>query len=291
MFHKNEKTRRGEVIMNLYQAIEDRISIRKYEDKLFDAETMKRVKECFSGLIPLYDGIKVRLELIEAAACGLGFFYGLAKITAPYCVVAISEVTSGYKENIGFLEEQLVLKLTDLGIGTCWLGTFNNAKIREMLKLEDAEIITNVIATGYPFEQRSFKNGAFRNLVGRKRKKDFELAYDGQWGEDIREYLDKNPSIRKVLNMSALAPSGGNKQPVYVVFNENTAAFFVKNKKDNQVINDWAEMDAGIFVSHFYLCLKYENYEAMLYKEVSTSIKYKMPSDFSYIISVQYKRS
>jgi nitroreductase len=40
---------------------------------------------------------------------------------------------NGYKENIGFVEEQLVLELTGIGIGTCWLGTYNDKKIRGIL--------------------------------------------------------------------------------------------------------------------------------------------------------------
>lgn len=223
--------------MNLYNAIEKRISIRKYENEDFDEKTINLIEEKMLNLIPMHEGIKTRLELIEANSTGIGTLYGLAKINAPYCIVAISEIKDGYKENIGFIDEQLVLELTDMGIGTCWLGTYDDEKIRQILNLNENEIITNVISVGYPFKQKNFSNTIFRNLIGRKRKKDIEIAYQNNWDNDASDYLNNNETIRKILNMSILAPSGSNKQPVYVVFHENSASFFIKNKRNKVNIN------------------------------------------------------
>jgi hypothetical protein len=286
---KTLKTIRWGILgMNLYNAIEKRISIRKYEDEIFDEKTVKEIKEKILKLKPMYEDIKIRLELIEAKPIGIGTLYGFAKINAPYCIVAITEMKNGHMENIGFMQEQLVLELTDMGIGTCWLGTYNDKKIREILKLNDNEKITNVISLGYSFKQKNFYNDVFRNLIGRNRKKETEVAYYRQWGNDIGEYLNKNQYIKKVLHLSILAPSGNNKQPVYIVFNENNASFFVKNKKGDKIINSSAELDAGIFISHFYLCLNNDDIEVSFYEENSPIKNYNIPSEFSYIISLKY---
>lgn len=274
--------------MNLYNAIEKRISIRKYENEIFNEETIKLIKEKMLNQIPMYDDIKVRLELIEANSIGIGTLYGLAKINAPYCIVAISETKNGYKENIAFIEEQLVLELTDMGIGTCWLGTYNDKKIREILILNENEIITNVISVGYPFKQKNFSNTIFRNLIGRKRKKDIDIAYYNKWDNDSSKYLNKNEIIKKILNMAILAPSGNNGQPVYVVFDEHSVSFFIKNKKNKLIINSSAELDAGIFISHFYLCLKNENMNPSFFKMNFNDKSCNVPPEFSYIISLNY---
>jgi hypothetical protein len=279
---------RGFETLNLYSAIEKRISIRKYENEILNDKTIKVIKEKMLNLISMYNDIKIRLELIEANSIGIGTLYGFAKINAPHCIVAISEIKNGYKENIGFVEEQLVLELTGIGIGTCWLGTYNDKKIRDILDLNENEIITNVISVGYPFKQKNFSNDIFRNLIGRKRKKDIEIAYYNKWGNDVSEYLNKHVFIKKVLNMSILAPSGSNKQPVYVVFNEDSASFFINNKRNDLIINPSAELDAGIFISHFYLCLKNENIKVLIYKENFTIKNYNVPSEFSYVISLKY---
>lgn len=274
--------------MNLFNAIEKRISIRKYENEVFDDKTIKVIKEKILNLTPIDADIEIRLELIDAKPVGIGTLYGFAKINAPYCIVAITEIKNGYMENIGFIEEQLVLELTDMGIGTCWLGTYNDKKIGEILNLNENRKITNVISLGYSFKQKNFYNDMFRNLVGRKRKKETEVAYYRQWGNDVSEYLNKNQYIKQVLHMSILAPSGNNKQPVYLVFNENNVSFFVKNKKDGEIINSSAELDAGIFISHFYLCLKNDDIEVSFFKEKSPIKNYNVPSEFSYIISLKY---
>ncbi|TCL56328.1 nitroreductase [Kineothrix alysoides] len=273
--------------MNLYDTIQNRISVREYQNKNFDSMTLDKVKALLSHINPLYKDIEVRLELVheDVKSAGMGFMNGYIKIQAPYCVAAISEKRDGYMENIGFIQEQAVLELTGMGIGSCWLGTFDNEVLRHLLKVNDNEVITNVIALGYP-EEKSFRNDGLRKLLGSKRKKETEIAFYKEWGEDAAIFLDNKPLLRKILKASILAPSGGNKQPVCLVFTEDSVHFFVKNKKDNIVINPWAAIDAGIFISHFYFCCLEESIHINFYKD-SSEEKFKIPSDTSYIISMK----
>lgn len=273
--------------MNLYNTIEKRTSIRKYQNKGFDSIVFSKVKALISNINPLYKEIGVRLALVheDVKSAGMGFLNGHVKIQAPYCLAAVSEKRDGYMENIGFIQEQTVLELTAMGIGTCWLGTFNNQALRQHLKVNDNEVITNVISLGYP-EEKSFRNGGFRKLVGSKRRKDTEIAFYKRWGENSSAFLDSNPLLRKILQASILAPSGGNKQPVILIFTDDSVHFFIKNKKDNVVTNPWAAIDAGIFLSHFYLCCGEEKIKTGFYKDGLID-KYKSPSDTSYVISLK----
>lgn len=273
--------------MNLYNIIEKRTSVRKYQSKDFNDITLDKVRSLLLCANPLYKDIGVRLELVheDVKSVGMGFLNGHVKIQAPYCLAAVSEKRDGYMENIGFIQEQAVLELTAMGIGTCWLGTFNNELLRQLLKVNANEVITNVISMGYP-EEKSFRNGSFRKLVGSKRKKDTEITFYKEWGGNSSDFLDSNPLLRKILQASILAPSGGNKQPVNVIFTDDSVHFFVKNKKDNVITNPWAAIDAGIFISHFYLCCREESIKTDFYKD-SLIGKYKAPSDISYIISLK----
>lgn len=45
--------------------------------------------------------------------------------------------------------EHFVLKATELGLGTCWVGWFNSKKAAEFLKLKDNFEVHNLIALGY----------------------------------------------------------------------------------------------------------------------------------------------
>lgn len=273
--------------MNLYNIIEKRTSVRKYQSKDFNNITLDKVRSLLLCANPLYKDIGVRLELVhkDVKSVGMGFLNGHVKIQAPYCLAAVSEKRDGYMENIGFIQEQAVLELTAMGIGTCWLGTFNNELLRQHLKVNDNEVITNVISMGYP-EEKSFRNGSFRKLVGSKRKKDTEITFYKEWGGNSAAFLDRDPLLRKILQASILAPSGGNKQPVNVIIKDDSVLFFVKNKKDNVITNPWAAIDAGIFISHFYLCCREESIKTDFYKD-SLIGKYKAPSDTSYIISLK----
>jgi nitroreductase len=279
--------------MDLYNAIDNRKSIRKYESRALDTDTVNFVKQELKTTQAMYSDVKVRLEFIEdpgvSTSIGMGFFHGLAKISAPHCIIGISEVKKGYMENMGFILEQIVLKLTDMGIGTCWLGTYNEPKLSKLLNVQNNKKITILITLGYPYEQNSFRNNGLRNLISSTRKKDTEVAFYNEWEKDAGKYLSANPEVRKALNMAILAPSNGNKQPVYVIFSENTVAIFAKNKKNNSVVNPYAEMDAGIFASHFYLCCLQEKLNISFFDEQSNSHKYKMPGEYSYIISLRTK--
>lgn len=46
--------------------------------------------------------------------------------------------------------EHFVLKATDLGLGTCWVGWFSSQKAQEFLKTPKGVEIHNLIALGYP---------------------------------------------------------------------------------------------------------------------------------------------
>ena len=59
--------------------------------------------------------------------------------------------------------EHFVLKATELGLGTCWVGWFNDKKAAEFLKLPKDMEIHNLIALGYP------KNQATQTAPNRKK--------------------------------------------------------------------------------------------------------------------------
>jgi nitroreductase len=122
--------------MNLYNAITNRKSIRKYSEKQLDNKTLQQIKINLQNLELLNPNINVRLELITEAkiveTTSIGFMGGMIKINAPHCIVGITEYKNGCMENIGFILEQAVLKLQNEGIGTCWLGTYNKEEVKSI---------------------------------------------------------------------------------------------------------------------------------------------------------------
>ncbi|MBN1834552.1 MAG: nitroreductase family protein, partial [Spirochaetales bacterium] len=65
--------------------------------------------------------------------------------------------------DFGYLFELLVLKATDLGLGTCWLGgTLRRAGFGRALELREDELLPAVSPVGIPAERRSVIDRLFR---------------------------------------------------------------------------------------------------------------------------------
>ncbi len=60
--------------------------------------------------------------------------------------------TKYYLIDIGIAGEHLVLQAQELGIGTCWIGWFNEKKARKFFKLPPRRKVAALIAMGYPAE-------------------------------------------------------------------------------------------------------------------------------------------
>ncbi|MBU4590238.1 MAG: nitroreductase family protein, partial [Candidatus Omnitrophica bacterium] len=46
--------------------------------------------------------------------------------------------------------EHLVLQAEDEGVGTCWLGWFNEKKVKKILNIPERKKIDIIISMGYP---------------------------------------------------------------------------------------------------------------------------------------------
>ncbi len=51
--------------------------------------------------------------------------------------------------------EHICLQAADLGLGTCWIGSFYPEKVRQILKIPDDIVIVELMALGYPADSKS----------------------------------------------------------------------------------------------------------------------------------------
>ena len=70
-------------------------------------------------------------SVLEGAAGYQEFLIG-----APCYLVILSEAAEHAGENAGYMGEDLVLKLSDMGLDSCWLTFTDEAKVREALGLD-----------------------------------------------------------------------------------------------------------------------------------------------------------
>ena len=112
--------------MDLVAAIEERRSVRRYENRPVPKELVQQVVSAGRNAVPLRPEIEVRWYTVWNGAVverskGRGSGTLAAFGPAPHYVLAVSQKRPDYMENLGFCMEQLVLAATALGLGTCWI--------------------------------------------------------------------------------------------------------------------------------------------------------------------------
>lgn len=181
--------------MNFLELVKKRKSVRSYSTKPVSKEIIERCLEA-ARLAPsacnsqpwsfiIIDDEKLKNELAKKAFSGIYSMNSFAN-QAPVLVVVITERSTyiaslgglfrGVQYNlvdIGIAGEHFVLQAEDEGLGTCWLGWFNEKAVKKVLTIPKHKKIDIIISMGYPQTEESRE---------RKRKK----------LDEIRRYNDSD---------------------------------------------------------------------------------------------------
>jgi nitroreductase len=60
--------------------------------------------------------------------------------------------------DLGIALEHMVLRATEMGLGTCWIGWFNEKNIKKILQLPRGWKVISLIALGYPQDDNSARS-------------------------------------------------------------------------------------------------------------------------------------
>ena len=132
--------------MTELEALKARHSVRNYKDVKIEAEKIQKLNECIDEVNK--EG-NVRFVLCEEAgntynrllnrAMGLG--------SAPSVIACIGPDDETLDERIGYYGEKIVIFAQQLGLNTCWAGTYNKKNVKAVIN--DGERLAIVIAIGY----------------------------------------------------------------------------------------------------------------------------------------------
>ncbi len=157
--------------MDLYNLVRHRSSIRDFLNRPVEREKLDkcikaaRLAPSASNSQPwkfiVVDDEIVKDRLCDAAFSGIYSFNSFCK-KAPVIVAIVSEKsrfltrigawfrgTHFYLIDIGIAGEHLVLQAEDLGLGTCWIGWFNEKGIKSVLGIPGDKKVDIIIALGY----------------------------------------------------------------------------------------------------------------------------------------------
>ena len=147
--------------VSVMTAIKMRRSIRHYKDKTVEWEKLKKVLEA-GRLAPSAGNMQewkfvvvsdknTREKLAMAAHSGF-------VEEAPLVIVACATITDcvlesgqlAYPLDVAIAVDHMTLKAVEEGLGTCWVGSFNEEEIKKILRIPDNIRVVTLLTIGYP---------------------------------------------------------------------------------------------------------------------------------------------
>lgn len=133
--------------MELWEAMEQRHSVRAYQDRPIAGE-VKEELEAWIAQCNREGGLHMQLILDEPRAFSGGMArYGKFSGVRNYIAV-VGPKGPGLEEACGYYGEKVVLKAQQLGLNTCWVA-MTYSKIRSAFSVGEGEKLCIVISLGY----------------------------------------------------------------------------------------------------------------------------------------------
>jgi nitroreductase len=151
--------------MDVMEAVSKRYSVRRYEDRPVEAEKLERVLEA-ARLAPSAKNLQewrfvvvqkaeTRQRLIEAA--NGQSFVGQAPVVIVACAVDADHVMPcglpSFSIDVAIAMEHIALQATAEGLGTCWIGAFDEASVRKVLDIPGNVRVVDLMPLGYPADE------------------------------------------------------------------------------------------------------------------------------------------
>ena len=272
------------------ELIRQRHSCRTFSDREIETDMWRRIRVFFGAFAPPFSR-RVRLDVIDkekvkAENVFSGGIYGQIKGARFFIAAIIPKGAEGGWEDIGFSLEAVILKCTELGLGSCWIGgVFDRKRFGRQLAVRDDEILPAVVAVGYTAAKPSWRDSLVRRGArGDQRQPADRLFFAESLARPLK-YGDF-PEFREILECVRLAPSASNKQPWRIILHGDSFLFFLDRDKVYRRLMPAADLqriDMGIAVCHFELCRR----EAGISGEwvVSSPEIPGLPENFEYIVS------
>ena len=252
--------------MDYNALIQNRKSARQFTDKKVGEAVCAELEAYYRGgchrLVPEMStelwifGDNTR-QALEGAAGYNEFLVG-----APQYLVLLSEKSECYLENAGFMMEDLVLKLEDMGLGSCWLTFTDSKAVKDALGIDSPLEVAAIAAFGYPQKARkrmrfnilSMSNvdiGAKRHYFDPKRPVS-DMVYLNAWGQT--EGRDKyigfyDDMLWEAFYCASLSPSYLNRQAYGFVIDDGQVVLVSRPDEYNTEID--GRLSLGVVMLHF----------------------------------------
>ncbi|MDD3839907.1 MAG: nitroreductase family protein [Clostridia bacterium] len=160
--------------MKLYDAIENRRTIRKFRQKKIDREIIGKLIHCAriapsgANLQPLKYIVVDDPERVESVFSTLKWAGYIAPEGNPkegqrpvaYIIVVVDTKIRklGAERDVGAAVQNILLAAHAEGLGSCWIGSVDRKRLAQDLDIDPRYIIDSVIALGYPAEKSIYED-------------------------------------------------------------------------------------------------------------------------------------
>ena len=252
--------------MNYAALIQNRKSVRAFREKQVPFQTLEQLKRYYRDgvqrLIPeigtelYFFGTDAR-EALEGAAGYHKFLVG-----APQYLVLLTESHPQAGLNAGFVMEDLILKLTDLQLDSCWVTFTDSEQVKESLGIESDLQVAAIAAFGYGEKttrrlRLNIKSMSNIDIIAKRQYFEpkvsvRELVHREQWGsrdglEDAIGFYDD--MLWEAFYAASLAPSYLNRQAYGFLLKPGSVTLVSKPDEYNTPID--SDLSLGIVLHHF----------------------------------------
>lgn len=256
--------------------IQNRESVRAFNDTEVPAAALDRIKGYFAdGCRKLIPSLAVELhifgsdakEKLEGTAGYRDFLIG-----APCYLVILSQEADHYVENAGFIAEDLVLKITELDLCSCWLTFCDGDQIKLALGIQSDKRVAAIVAFGYGRKAEkvlhlNIKNNSIVDVDVKRTyyapKKGIDnLVYNEKWGrkEGVYDHIGHiGSTLWQALYAASLSPSYLNRQPYGFILDGGDVVLISQEEECTDEMNQ--ALNLGIVMLHVSGVLAQKLYE------------------------------
>jgi len=244
----------------IIKVIRKRKSVRTYTGEDLKEETLLKIGEIVKSFNRGPFGNEIRFSLLDFKDMKKDDIkppgtYGIIRGANLFIAGAVVDSPKAM-EDFGYCMERVILALTELGLGTCWMaGTFQRGAFAREINLAENELLPAITPVGYNKDKRSFVDRSLRVLGGSDNRKKWEELFflndinTPLQKQDAGDYLDIIESVR-------LGPSASNRQPWRIIKenNQNVFHFYLKRTKGYPAKIGKVKVqniDMGIALCHF----------------------------------------
>ena len=146
--------------MSLIDLILSRRSIRKYEKKEIPEEVLNQIFEAGQNAPSAGNKQPIRFIILKEQEIKKnlsGTFSRFLK-DSPVVIVGCADVKALLTGKWAVVDttiaiQNMVIAAWALGVGSCWIGSFDEKKVKELLKIPERWKVVALLTFGYPSEQ------------------------------------------------------------------------------------------------------------------------------------------